>query len=84
MLIYSSTSDKPSTSNNLVKEMCILSSILVGLLVLADKPYGIKTFLKGLAYHDIFSVLLLLAGIGIVLIMLQRLGIIFADFSVSE
>ena len=60
--------------------MAILSSALVVLLLfLAARPFGFRIFLHALGHNNVFSLLLLASAVGIVLVIMQRLGIIFAS-----
>lgn len=62
-----------------LRELAILSSIFLGLLILAVRPFGFRTFLNALGHDNIFSLLLVVSAIAVILVMLQRLGLIFAD-----
>jgi len=53
--------------------------ILVGLLILAVRPFGFRTFLIGLEHNNIYSLSLMICIVGIFLVILQRAGIIFSD-----
>ena len=66
------------------KQIIILACILVTLLFLAIRPFGYRMFQMGLAQHDAFSILILLGIVGTVLVMMQRLGIIFADTNLAR
>jgi hypothetical protein len=59
--------------------MTILSSIFVGLMILAIRPFGFRTFLNGLGHENIFSLLLVASAVAVVLVMMQRVGLIFPD-----
>lgn len=63
----------------LLRELVILSSVFAGLAVLAVRPFGFRTFLNALGHDNIFSLLLIVAAVAVILIMLQRLGLIFPD-----
>lgn len=56
--------------------MAILSSIFVGLMILAIRPFGFKTFLNGLGHDNIFSLLLVACAVAVVLVTMQRIGLI--------
>ena len=77
----SKAADQTSHDNNknLGRELTILSSVLVVLLFLAARPFGFRTFLYALGHNNIFSLLLVTSAVGIVLVIMQRLEIIFAD-----
>ena len=62
-----------------IRDIIILAGILVGLLILAVRPFGYKAFQIGLAQRDIFPTVLIVGIVGVVLVILQRLGIIFGD-----
>ncbi len=70
----------PNNSHNL-RDLVILLGILGGMLILVDKPFDYRMFLIGLGQHNVFSVILVVGIVGITLLILQRLGIIFADYS---
>jgi hypothetical protein len=63
----------------LLREMTILTSIFVGLMILAIRPFGFRTFLNGLGHDNIFSLLLVASAVAVVLVMLQRTGLMFPD-----
>jgi hypothetical protein len=76
------SSSVDSTSNEkrkFITEIVILSSIFVGLTVLAVTPFGFRTVLNGLGHESIFSLLLVVSAIGVVLVIMQRIGLIFPD-----
>lgn len=60
-------------------EIIILSTIFVGLLILAVRPFGFRTFLNGLGHDNIFSLLLVASAVAVFLVMMQRIGLIFPD-----
>lgn len=66
-------------NNRVAKEIIILSSILVALIILVIRPFGFRTFLHGLQHDSIFSLFLITSIVGVVLVMMQRLGLIFPD-----
>lgn len=68
----------------LKKELVMLFIILVALGTLAIRPFGFRNFIHGLANNDLFSILLIIGIVGVSLVMLQRLGIIFADTSAEK
>jgi len=63
----------------LLREMTVLASIFVGLMILAIRPFGFRTFLNGLGHDNIFSLLLVASAVAVVLVMLQRTGWMFPD-----
>ena len=68
----------------LLREMTILTSIFVGLMILAIRPFGFRTFLNGLGHDNIFSLLLVASAVAVVLVMLQRTGLMFPDGAERE
>jgi hypothetical protein len=68
----------PNDSHNL-RDVVVLLGILAAMIILAVRPFGYRVFEIGLAQHNIFSVILVVGIVGIILVILQRLGIIFAD-----
>ncbi|MGB8936760.1 MAG: hypothetical protein WCC17_16840 [Candidatus Nitrosopolaris sp.] len=54
----SSASSASREEHKLLKEIAILSSIFVGLMILAIRPFGFRTFLHGLGHDNVFSLLL--------------------------
>jgi hypothetical protein len=66
-------------NNRVAKEIIILSSILVSLLILVIRPFGFRTFLHGLQHDSIFFLFLVTSIVGVVLVIMQRLGLIFPD-----
>jgi hypothetical protein len=73
------SADQTSYNNkNLRRELAILSSALVALF-LAARPFGFRTFLHALGHNNIFPLLIVASAVGIVLVIMQRLGIIFRD-----
>jgi len=63
----------------LLREMTILTSIFIGLMILAIRPFGFRTFLSGLGHDNIFSLLLVASAVAVVLVMVQRTGLMFPD-----
>ena len=61
--------------------MAILTSILVALMSLAVRPFGFRIFLSGLGHDNIFSLLLVASAVAVVLVMVQRTGLMFPDSS---
>ena len=68
----------------LLREMAILSSIFVGLMILAVRPFGFRTFLNGLGHDNIFSLLLVGCVVAVALVMVQRIGLICWNEAESE
>jgi hypothetical protein len=63
----------------LFREGVILSSVLVGLIILAIRPFGFRAFVNGLGHDNVFSFLLVVSVIAVVLAMMQRIGLIFSN-----
>lgn len=63
----------------LLREMTILSSIFVGLMILAIRPFGFRTFLNGLGHDNILSLLLVASVVAVIFVTMQRIGLIFPD-----
>jgi hypothetical protein len=63
----------------LLREIAILSSIFIGLIILAIRPFGFRTFLNGLGHDNIFSLLLVASAVVVVLVVVQRIGLISPD-----
>jgi len=61
---------------NLLRELAILSSIFLGLIILAIRPFGYRTFLNGVAYDNVFSLLLGASAVALILVIIQRIGLI--------
>jgi hypothetical protein len=76
---FSSTDWASHEKQKLLREIAILSSILVGLMILAIRPFGFRTFLNGLGHDNIFSLLLVSSAVAVVLVMMQRIGLIFPN-----
>lgn len=70
----------PNNSHNL-RDAIVLLGILVCMLILVVRPFGYRMFQIGLEQHNVFAVILVVGIVGITLVILQRLGIIFADYS---
>lgn len=68
----------------LLREIAILSSIFVGLMILAVRPFGFRTFLQGLGHGNVFSLLLVASAVAVVLIMAQRIGLICPNEAEKE
>ena len=62
-----------------LREITILSSIFVGLMILTIRPFGFRTFLSALGHDNVFSLLLVASAVAVVLVMMQRIGLIFSD-----
>jgi len=65
----------------LLREIAILSAIFVGLMILSIRPFGFRTFLSGLGHDNIFSLLLVASAVAVVLVMVQRIGLISPDLA---
>jgi hypothetical protein len=63
----------------LLREMTVLTSIFVGLMILTVRPFGFRIFLNGLGHDNILSLLLVASAVAVVLVMLQRTGLMFPD-----
>jgi hypothetical protein len=57
----------------------ILVGILITALVIIFGYYGFSNFLKGIEDNEVVPLLLVIIVVGIMLVILQRAGIIFAD-----
>ena len=57
----------------------MLLGILIVFLILMVRPFGFRTFLHGLGENNIFSLILVVCIVGIILVILQRAGIIFSE-----
>jgi len=66
------------------REIGILFAILGGLLVLVFRPFGYSTFLAQLGHHNVFAILLLVSIIAVILLILQRLQLIFTYTKFEE
>jgi hypothetical protein len=76
----STSADRAShEKRRVLREMAILTSILVALMILAVRPFGFRTFLSGLGHDNIFSLLLVASAVAVVLVMVQRTGLMFPD-----
>jgi hypothetical protein len=49
-----------------------LTLIFLGLIILAIRPFGFRTFLSGLGHDNIFSLLVVTFAVAIILVMLQE------------
>jgi hypothetical protein len=49
------------------------------LMILAIRPFGFRTFLNGLGHDNILSLLLVASVVAVILVMVQRIGLIFPD-----
>ncbi len=75
----SSNGHTPTERQKLLTELVILSSILVVLSILAFRPFGFRTFLIALGHDNIFSLSLVVGAIAVLLVIMQRIGLIFPD-----
>ena len=64
--------------------MAILTPILVALMILSVRPFGFRTFLSGLGHDNIFALLLVASAVAVVLVILQRTGLMFPDGAQRE
>jgi hypothetical protein len=53
-------------------------------MILAIRPFGFRTFLNGLGHDNIFSLLLVASAVAVILVMMQRIGLIFPGESERE
>jgi hypothetical protein len=67
-----------------LREMTILTSLFVGLMILVIRPFGFRTFLIGPGHDNIFALLLVASAIAVVLVILQRSGLMFPNGSERE
>ena len=81
---FPSTDWASDEKHKLLREMAILTSILAGLIILAIRPFGFRTFLNGLVHNNLFSLLLLASAIAVVLVIVQRTGLMFPDRAERE
>jgi glucan phosphoethanolaminetransferase (alkaline phosphatase superfamily) len=75
---HTANSSTTSTKHNRLTSLMLLG-ILIVLLILMVRPFGFRTFLHGLGENNIFSLLLTVCIVGIILVILQRAGIIFSE-----
>jgi hypothetical protein len=68
----------------LLRELTVLTSIFVALMILAIRPFGFRTFLNGLGHDNILSLLLVASAVAVVLVMFQRTGLMFPDGAEME
>ncbi|MFZ0220142.1 MAG: hypothetical protein WAM42_00445 [Candidatus Nitrosopolaris sp.] len=80
----SSVGSASHEEHKLLREIVILPSIFVGLMILAIRPFGFRTFLQGLGHDNVFSLLLVASAVAVVLIMAQRIGLISPDAAERE
>ena len=64
--------------------MIVLSLTFVSLMILAVRPFGFRTFLNGLGHDNIFSLLLVASAVAVMLVMMQRIGLIFPNDAERE
>jgi hypothetical protein len=53
-------------------------------MILEIRPFGFRTFLNGLGHDIILSLLLVASAVTVVLVMLQRTGLMFPDGAERE
>jgi hypothetical protein len=53
-------------------------------MILAVRPFGFRTFLNGLGHDNIFSLLLVASAVAVMLVMMQRIGLIFPNDAERE
>ena len=68
-----------SRTGNLRFEIIALSSVLVALVSAAIIPFRIEGYLSLLSKGDIYALSVMMGIIGVLLTMLQRLGIVYTD-----
>ncbi len=56
----------------MLKEITILPSTFIGLIIFAIRPFGFRTFLQGLGHDNVFSILLVASAVAVALVMAQR------------
>ena len=64
----------------MLREMAILISILIA----AIRPFGFRIFLNGLRHNYIFALLLVASAVAVVVVILQRTGLMFPDGAQRE
>ncbi len=68
-----------SDNSHNLRVILILLGILAGTFILVFRPFGYRVFERGVGEHNIFAIILIFGIVGIILLILQRLGIIFAE-----
>ena len=58
--------------------------MLVALIILAIRPFGFRIFLNGLGHDNIFALLLVASAVAVILVILQRIGLMFPDRAERE
>lgn len=69
------------SSSSLGRKLAVLLAIFAGLIVLVFRPFGYKMFQIELQQHNILALILVLGIVAVILVILQQLGIIFADYT---
>jgi hypothetical protein len=70
----------PNNSHSL-RGLLILLGILAGMVILVFRPFGYRMFQIGVGEHNVFAIILVFGIVGVILVILQQIGIIFADSS---
>lgn len=73
----------PNNSHPL-RALLLLLGVLAGLLVLVVRPFGYRMFQIGLGEHNVFAIILVFGIVGVILVMMQRMGTIFADYRYNK
>src|SRR5689334_23383824 len=60
-------------------EIVILLSLLFGLTILAARTFGFRNFLSSMGHGELYPMIVVFGIIAIILVLMQRLGIIFVD-----
>ena len=65
-------------------QIIILVSLLACFTILVARPFGFRTFLSSMEHGGLFPILIIFGIIAAILVLMQRLGIIFVDLSSEE
>ena len=65
-------------------EIVILLSLLFGLTILAARPFGFRNFLSSMEHGGLYPMIVVFGIIAVILVLMQRLGIIFVDSSSED
>ena len=62
-------------------QIVILLLLLFGFAILAVRPFGFRTFLASMAHGGLYPIVIVFGIIAVILVLMQRLGIIFVESS---
>jgi hypothetical protein len=62
-------------------EIVVILSLLAAFTILAIRPFGFRAFLASMNHGELYPIAIIFGIIAVVLVLMQRLGVIFVESS---